>query len=246
MKRLRIYDGWPRYIMKRFVTLTVGIFALLAMIFLVASSQGWTEGARYEVFLARVRMGRGAWLAAVLIGGLLAADLVLPVPSSVLMVLAGALLGPWRGMAVSLAGAMAGALLGFGLCRRFGRRMFERFVGPAETERVGHFMKRYGVWAVLLSRSVPMLTEAISCIAGLSRMRWSSFAGLVLAGTAPICGVYAWAGHRAGSLAGQGGAVLLAFALPAAGFALARYNAPRPMETASDPKNVSPATEDTP
>jgi uncharacterized membrane protein YdjX (TVP38/TMEM64 family) len=208
--------------MKRFIALAIGIFAALALIFIGAASMGWTDGARYAESIERIRSSGGAAVAGALIAGLLAADLLLPVPSSVLMTLSGALLGTWRGAAVSLAGALGSAVIGFGLCRRFGRGAFERAVGGGETARVESFFERYGVWAILLSRSVPMLTEAVSCLAGLSRMHWVPFLALSLAGTAPICLVYAWAGRRAGSVAGQGWAVLVAFAFPALGFALVR------------------------
>lgn len=195
--------------------------AFLTLLYAVAASQGWTDAARYEALISQAR-GGGAWIAGALVAGLLAVDLLLPVPSSVLMTLAGTLLGPWRGAVTSFLGAMAGALIGFGLCRGFGRGVFERVVGERDAEQVERVMERYGVWAVLLSRSVPMLTEAVSCLAGLSRLRAATFVALAAAGTAPLCLVYAWAGYRAGSVAGQGWAVLLAFILPAAGFALVR------------------------
>ncbi len=208
--------------MKRFFALAIGILAVLALLFVGAEALGWTDGERYEALAERLR-DSGGWLAVgALIAGLLAADLFLPVPSSVLMTLAGATLGLWRGAALALTGAMVSALLGFGLCRRFGRGAFERMIGKMETVRVEAFMERYGVWAILLSRGVPMLTEAISCLAGLSRLRFIVFFALSLAGTAPVCLVYAWAGARAGGAAGQGWAVLIAFVLPALGFALVR------------------------
>ncbi len=208
--------------MKRFFAIAIVIFAVLALLFLVAEAQGWTSEKLYETWLRRARAGGGVWVAGVLIAGLLAADVILPAPSSVLMTLAGALLGPWRGAVVSFAGAMACALLGFGLCRRFGRTRFERVTGATETARVEQMMARYGVWAVLLSRGVPMLTETVSCLAGLSRLHATTFAALAAAGTAPICLVYAWTGHCAGTFTGQGWAVLSTFVLPAVGFALVR------------------------
>ena len=49
------------------------------------------------------------------------------------------------------------------------------------------------------------------------------FIALSAAGTVPICAVYAWAGARSnGHPTGIGVAVVLAFLLPAAGWALVR------------------------
>lgn len=206
--------------MRRWIGLTLGLFAFFALVYVGAAAMGWTDAILYRNWVERWR-GHGLLLAAALLAGLLAADVFLPVPSSMLMTLAGALFGLWGGAAIALAGAMASAALGFGLCRLFGRRAFEKLIGT-NAGHVEAFFERHGVWAVLLSRSVPMLTEVVSCLAGLSRMSPARFFSLSLAGTAPLCGVYAWAGARAGAEAGAGWAVLLAFALPAAGFALVR------------------------
>ena len=54
-----------------------------------------------------------------------------------------------------------------------------------------------------LSRSVPMLTEIVSCAAGLARIPFRVFLALSVAGTLPLCAVYAWAGNR--SLRGGAG-----------------------------------------
>lgn len=45
-----------------------------------------------------------AWRGALVLGGLLASDIVLPLPSSLLSTAAGALLGFWKGLATSCVG----------------------------------------------------------------------------------------------------------------------------------------------
>jgi uncharacterized membrane protein YdjX (TVP38/TMEM64 family) len=118
---------------------------------------------------------------------------------------------------------MASAALGFGLCRMFGRRAFVKLAGTGDTSRVEILMGRYGEWAIVLSRSVPMLTEVVSCLSGLSGMSVVRFLLLSVAGTMPICLVYAWAGSTSGGApTGIGWAVLLAFVIPAVGFGMVR------------------------
>ena len=192
--------------------------AAMALGFVIAEGRGWTAGDWYEGHFSELVQRRGTWWAAVGLSALLAGDLVLPVPSSVLMTLAGALFGTWAGALISFSGAMIGALSGFYLCRRLGRKVFERMIGPQEAARVERVMEQYGVWAILLSRSVPMMTEAVSCLAGLSRLPGTTFILLAAAGTAPLCLAYAWAGSRTGSGV-QSWGVFLAFVLPALGFA---------------------------
>ena len=209
--------------MKNVVVILVAAFAFLALGFVVAERAGWMEESRVRGWIVAAQLSPGGRIAAAgAVFGLLAADLALPVPSSVVMTLSGALLGVATGTVVSFAGAMTSALIGFGLCRRFGRRAFARMVGASDEARVDRFLRTYGAWGILLSRSVPMLTEVISCFAGLGSLSFRRFAGLTAAGTLPLCAVYAWAGSR-GDANGFGWAVLLAFVLPALGFAFLRW-----------------------
>ena len=204
--------------------MAIFLFLLFTLTFVLAEQAGWMESQWVSAQILRIQAmpaGR-AWAAAV-IAGLLTADLFLPVPSSVLMTLAGAVLGFTMGWIVNLVGAMGSAALGFGLCRRWGRPMFERLVSPRDAERITRFFERYGVWAILLSRSVPMLTEIMSCMAGFSALRGRLFFAVALLGTWPLCMVYAWAGHRALDASAIGWAVLMAFVLPAIGFGLVRW-----------------------
>ncbi len=219
--------------MKRVVAIVVGMVAALSLMFVAAESAGWMDPGRVRNLLETVRTAPAGRLAvAGVIGGLLAGDLVLPVPSSVLMTLAGAFLGTAGGTAVSFAGSMASALIGFAVCRRFGHAAFRRFAGEADADRVARFLREYGVWGILLSRSVPMLTEVVSCVAGLSDLPFRTFATLAAAGTLPLCVVYAWAGARTSDPTGLGWAVLVAFILPAAGFAsVRRFSLARPRKT---------------
>ncbi len=209
--------------MKGLLAIAGGMIAIMVLLFVAAESAGWMDDGRLRELMGQVRASPGGQLAvAGILGGLLAADLVLPAPSSILMTLSGAFLGVAAGTAISFVGAMVSALAGFGLCRRFGHAAFRRLAGDRDADRIARFLKDYGVWGILLSRSVPMLTELVSCVAGLSDLPFRTFAALAAAGTLPVCAVYAWAGAQSADPAGFGWAVLVAFLLPAAGFAVIR------------------------
>ena len=141
-----------------------------------------------------------AWLAdpgvsgAVLIVALLALDVFFPVPSSLVMVLSGAAFGVAAGAALALVGSIAGEWLGFELVRRYGRRVSGKVMGEAEFERFQGFFDRHGVAAVIVTRPLPIVMEAMSIVAGLSGMRRRTFLAASLVGTAPIVLVYAYAG----------------------------------------------------
>src|SRR4051794_15661141 len=72
---------------------------------------------------------------------LLVADVVLPVPSSGVMVADGALFGPVAGAALSLAGSEAAALAGYAIGRR-GGALLERAVPPAGSGRAAKAIER--------------------------------------------------------------------------------------------------------
>jgi uncharacterized membrane protein YdjX (TVP38/TMEM64 family) len=150
-----------------------------------------------------------AWLAhagagsAVAVVALLAVDIFLPIPSSLIMILSGAAFGVLWGSVFSLVGSIGGEWLGFELVRRYGRRASSRLVGDEELERVGRLFARHGAAAVAVTRALPIVMETISVAAGLSSMPRRTFLLASLAGTAPIVVVYAYAGavsRDAGSL----------------------------------------------
>jgi uncharacterized membrane protein YdjX (TVP38/TMEM64 family) len=150
-----------------------------------------------------------AWLqdpgttGAVAIVALLALDVFLPVPSSVIMVLSGALFGVLPGAALALIGSIAGEWLGFELVRRYGHPMAAALIGDKEIPRFHHFFERHGVMAIIVTRPLPIVMETMSLVAGLSAMKRTAFLAASFAGTAPIVFVYAYAGaasREAGSL----------------------------------------------
>lgn len=185
--------------MKWLVVITIALFVVFTASFLIFQSLGYLdEGVIAGWFAASAEHDSeyGLWLAAVAIVAALVGDLFLPVPSSIVMTLAGYLFGLAGGL-LAFVGAMGSALLGFGLCRTFGRGFMRRRLVRADISALERFFAGYGTFAILLSRAVPMVTEVISCLAGLSAMSARRFAALSAAGVLPLCMLYAWAGTAA-------------------------------------------------
>ncbi len=170
------------------------------------------------------------WAGALLLGGLLAGDILLPVPSSAVSTACGLLLGFPAGTAASTIGLTAGCLLGYALGRGLGGRRLDRLVTADGAARVSALMARHGVWALVLLRGVPVLAEMSVVVAGMVRMAPASFIPAVLLANLGLSAAYA----AAGAYAWDGGAaVLLPFAaavgLPAAARALGRRLVPQPV-----------------
>jgi uncharacterized membrane protein YdjX (TVP38/TMEM64 family) len=134
--------------------------------------------AEFNAFAQRMtQTDVGAWVAAASIFGLLAFDVLLPVPSSIVSTAAGVLLGFWRGAAIVWAGMMVGCLFGYALGRRVSGAA-TRFVGDDGLRRAEALAQRYGEWTLVICRPVPVLAEASVMFAGLIRAPFARFAGL--------------------------------------------------------------------
>ena len=140
--------------------------------------------------------GTGAALLGV---GLLVVDVLLPIPSNLVMIAHGALFGVAVGTLLSLLGSMGAFLAGFWIGRR-GGPLLARFVPPEERARADRLLGRWGVLAILASRPLPLLAETVAVLAGASPLGWRPAALASLLGLAPPCLLYAWAGATAASV----------------------------------------------
>jgi len=162
------------------------------------------------------------WLVSAILAGLLTADLVLPIPSSVLSTAAGYLLGLWVGTFVTWAGMTAGCLIGYGLGATAGRKLTSHFVGDDELERASLARNRFGNWMIVICRAVPVLAEASVLYAGVTRMPFRGFVLLAALSNLGIALTYA----AVGAYALEAKSFLLAFAgaiiLPGVAMLIAR------------------------
>ena len=185
------------------VLLTLSLAAVIVVPFLA-----WGEPIERALSRA-IADARGRPLAAAsVLGGALAADILLPVPSSLVSTSCGAILGFWRGLFVSLAGMTVACVWGFGLGRLFGRPLVRRLAGERDLERFSALAERHGQWAVVLARAVPVLAEASVLLAGAGRYSAPRFFALTTLANAGISAAYS----AAGACAAGADAFALAFA----------------------------------
>src|SRR5207244_3669497 len=142
--------------------------------------------------IATAWIGRAGAGSALTVVTLLAVDLFLPIPSSIVMVLSGAAFDVLWGSALSLVGSVGGEWLGFELVRRYGRRAPRTIVGDDELDRLGRVFAKHGAAAIAVTRALPVVMETMSVVAGLSTMTRRAFLVSSLASTVPIVFVYAY------------------------------------------------------
>ena len=126
--------------------------------------------------------------------GVLAADIILPVPSSLVATLGGASLGVAVGTLCGSVGLTIGSLAGWLLGRIAGRRSFDA-LDARERAAVAARRRTLGPLLVVVSRPLPILAEAVALMAGAAGMTWPTF----LAAAAPANCVIALAWSLAGA-----------------------------------------------
>ena len=184
--------------MRRYVYLTLALAGTFLACFGIAEALG------IPLLTDPMPALRAAGPLAALIGvGLLIADVVLPVPSSVIMVAHGALFGIVTGSLLSLIGSVGCALAGFAIGRA-GRDTVRRFVSDAEYARVSRLLDRWGMAGIVATRPVPVLAEVMAIIAGTTpAVSWWQITVSSIAGCLPPAIAYAVAGHYATATVGM-------------------------------------------
>lgn len=150
--------------------------------------------------------------------GLLAADVFLPVPSSIVAVAAGVFLGVGGGSATVFAGLMLGSAMGYGFGSLCGPATARRVVGEAEWRRAERWAQRFGAMLVLILRPVPVLAEASTLYAGASRVPAARFFAASVLSNAVIAVAYAGVGSASADAGSLEPALMVGFLLP--GFAM--------------------------
>ncbi len=147
-----------------------------------------------------------AWRFALAGAGLLAGDVLLPIPSSVVGSMLGARLGFGAGFAAAFAGLMAGQVAAYVVARRVMRK------------QAGALPAAPTLALLVLSRPVPVLAEAVAVAAGAARMHRGQFVLACGAGNIAYAGALAYNGAALLAEAPIGPGWLLPLLLPVAGW----------------------------
>ncbi|MEP2776224.1 MAG: VTT domain-containing protein, partial [Luteolibacter sp.] len=154
--------------------------------------QGLEEAWDVERVAAAMEGARGwAWAVGIL---LLVADLLLPVPGTVVMSALGAVYGVWLGGMIAAGGSLLAGVLGYGLGRFFEEATVRKWLGDRDFEKGRKLFSRSGGWVVAVSRALPILPEVLSCMAGLVRMPFGRFCLALACGSVPMGLLFAWIG----------------------------------------------------
>jgi membrane protein DedA with SNARE-associated domain len=140
---------------------------------------------------------------------LIAENLFPPIPSEVVLPLAGFLVGRgdlnlWGALVAATFGSVAGAVVLYGLGRWGGRRLVLRYGKWLRVDEQGlrnaeGWFRRYGDWVVLVARVVPVARSIVSIPAGTAKMPMMRFVVLTTLGSAAWNGLLIGAGVALGA-----------------------------------------------
>ncbi|MDA3799983.1 MAG: VTT domain-containing protein [Kiritimatiellae bacterium] len=135
-----------------------------------------------------------------LLVALLAGDIVLPTPSSLISTGCGALLGFYGGMLASFVGMTISCISGYIIGRYAAEHFVKKLMGESNMQTLIKLSGKYGRWCVLVTRAVPVLAEASVLFAGLGKEKFSEFLLVTSMSNLVISGVYAYIGSYATSM----------------------------------------------
>lgn len=237
--------GVPRT-MSMWIKLSLAIVAIIA---------GWwgLSSFDYDRYLSPTALSQrlndaGPLAPLLLIGSMVGAVIIPPIPSLPLDLAAGAAFGPFYGALYAIIGAEIGAILCFLIARALGREALSRFM-KAEATFCQMCTDHQLMGAMFIARFIPIFSfDIVSYGAGLTKISLKTFALASLAGMAPPTFAFVYLGSSVVSaqwplIAGGVVMVALFLAMPKL---LTRYRASRvarlllgpPPDSAGSPREI--------
>ncbi len=185
--------------------LTAVLFLLLALVYLVYEPfRGETNRAVGVLASGDIEVVRdyilsyGAWAPVISAALMVLQALLAFLPAFVLTFANGLAFGAFWGGMLSLSSATLAAAISFGIAHALGRAPMEAMLGKRSLGAADVWFARYGVYAVLIARLIPVVSfDVISYAAGLTRMSFPRFLLATIVGMAPATFVYSFLGERA-------------------------------------------------
>ena len=140
--------------------------------------------------------GFGAWGPVFIVVAMVAQMFLIIIPSVVLMVVSTLAYGSLWGSLLSFLAVLIASSIAYYIGLHAGYALVERLIGKKAEEKVEHYIQEYGVWAIVLFRVSPFLSnDAISFVAGIGEMRYPKFILATAAGIIPLIAAIAYVGQ---------------------------------------------------
>jgi uncharacterized membrane protein YdjX (TVP38/TMEM64 family) len=173
---------------------------VIAVFLLFANIEKWVE--------FNLKSASSLFTYALLSFTLLVSDIVLPIPSSLIMLLNGKILGIFFGTLNSTLASTLSSAIGFYLGRK-SNVYLDKFFNAKEKEIGNRLFQKWGNPVILFSKALPIVSEAVSFVSGTTAITLKVFLGYSLAGNLIVSTVYAAIGKLSTSLNSNGIAAII-------------------------------------
>lgn len=104
--------------------------------------------------------------------------------------------GPIWGIVIAVVAVMIASTVGYLIGHSVGEAGVSKIIGQKANKKVCAFMGKYGIWAIVIARISPFLSnDAVSFVAGFAKMNYWKFLAATLAGILPLTILLAWLGQ---------------------------------------------------
>ncbi|RIJ34406.1 TVP38/TMEM64 family protein [Pontibacter oryzae] len=104
--------------------------------------------------------------------------------------------GSFWGSLLAITAVAVASTIGYWIGKSIGQAGVSKLIGHKSERKVTQFVDKYGIWAVIIARISPFLSnDAVSFVAGLAKMGYLRFLGATLAGIVPLTILLAWLGE---------------------------------------------------
>ena len=169
------------------------IITLVAGYLLVPGMRNWLHEA-WSVLTSNDEKQIQSWVGnfgwfgpLLLVVAMVAQMFLIIIPSWLLMVVSILAYGPIWGSVIVFIAIFAASSVGYYIGKYLGASAVTRLIGTKTENKISQFLKRYGIWAIIITRISPMLSnDAISFIAGMLEMSYAKFITSTMIGIAPL------------------------------------------------------------
>lgn len=182
-------------LLSRNLPLVIGLGILLVLLgcyFLLPEFNAWVKEG-YDILTSddeeRVKkyVSRyGLWGPLAIIVAMAIQMFLFVVPNILLMMIAIISYGPVWGSVISFVGIFCASSLGYYIGQRLSPVTLRKFVGAKAQQKIGDFIKDYGMMAIGLTRLSSFSNDALSFVAGLLGMKYHRYIIATLAGITPL------------------------------------------------------------
>lgn len=131
--------------------------------------------------------------------GLLTSDIILPIPSSVIMILNGKVLGVPAGTLLSFFSGLLSSIIGFYIGSK-ANPYFDKMFSKKDKEVSNSLFLKFGNIAITISKALPIISEAVSFVSGTTSVSFKTFLVYSIAGHIVVSLLYACVGYYSTSL----------------------------------------------